>query len=102
MIKIYQFSLRIFLNPGSENVIAMIPGKEKPRIHHSFCTLDHVGMHNTEKFYGADDDGSGTIAIIEIAEAFQKLLKTEKAQKICSIFDVTAEEKGLQDHLYRL
>jgi Zn-dependent M28 family amino/carboxypeptidase len=33
---------------------------------------DHVGMKNGNVYNGADDDGSGTVALLEIAQAFQK------------------------------
>jgi Zn-dependent M28 family amino/carboxypeptidase len=31
-----------------------------------------VGVKNGDIYNGADDDGSGTVALLEIAEAFQK------------------------------
>ena len=56
----------------SENVAAMIKGSEKPDEYIILSAhLDHVGMHDGEVFNGADDDGSGTVAILEIAEAFK-------------------------------
>ena len=33
---------------------------------------DHIGYDNGEICNGADDDGSGTSALLEIAKAFQK------------------------------
>ena len=34
---------------------------------------DHLGMgKNGEVYNGADDDGSGTVAVMDIAEAFVK------------------------------
>ena len=44
---------------------------------------------------GADDDGSGTVAILEIAEAFQQAVKDGNGPKRSVLFlHVTAEEKG--------
>jgi len=33
---------------------------------------DHLGKRDTVIYYGADDDGSGTAGVLEIAEAFAK------------------------------
>ena len=87
---------------SSENVVAMIPGQEKPEEYIILSAhLDHVGMHDGEVFNGADDDGSGTIAILEIAEAFQKAVKNGKGPKRSVVFlHVTAEEKGLLGSQY--
>jgi Zn-dependent M28 family amino/carboxypeptidase len=38
-------------------------------------------MHDGEVFNGADDDGSGTVAILEIAEAFKAALKDGNGPK---------------------
>jgi Zn-dependent M28 family amino/carboxypeptidase len=47
-------------------------------------------------FNGADDDGSGTVAILEIAEAFTKARKDGFTPKRSILFlNVTGEEKGL-------
>jgi Zn-dependent M28 family amino/carboxypeptidase len=40
--------------------------------------LDHVGNHDGEIYNGADDDGSGSVAILEIAEAFKQAVKEGK------------------------
>ena len=51
----------------SENVLAFIKGSEKPEeIIVISAHLDHVGMNKDgEVFNGADDDGSGTVAVLE-------------------------------------
>ena len=60
----------------SENVVAFIKGSEKPdEIVVISAHLDHVGVKDGKVYNGADDDGSGTVAVLEIAEAFQKALK---------------------------
>ena len=47
-------------------------------------------------YNGADDDGSGTVAIMEIAEAFQQAVKEGYRPKRSVVFlHVTGEEKGL-------
>ena len=87
---------------SSENVVAMIPGSEKPEEYIILSAhLDHVGMHDGEIFNGADDDGSGTIAILEIAKAFQAAVENGERPKRSLVFlHVTGEEKGLLGSQY--
>lgn len=58
---------------------------------------DHVGKRNdTIIYYGADDDGSGTTGILELAEAFVKAKKAGKGPRRSILFmTVSGEEKGL-------
>ncbi|AOR27172.1 peptidase, M28 family [Formosa sp. Hel1_33_131] len=86
----------------SENVAAMIKGSEKPDEYIILSAhLDHVGMHDGEVFNGADDDGSGTVAILEIAEAFKAAQEKGQGPKRSVIFlHVTGEEKGLLGSQY--
>jgi Zn-dependent M28 family amino/carboxypeptidase len=87
---------------SSENVAAMIKGSEKPNEYIILSAhLDHVGMHDGEVFNGADDDGSGTVAILEIAEAFKAAQDKGQGPKRSVIFlHVTGEEKGLLGSQY--
>ena len=56
----------------SENIWAFIKGSEKPdEVLVISAHYDHVGMKNGEIYNGADDDGSGTVALLEIAQAFK-------------------------------
>lgn len=86
----------------SENVVAFIKGTEKPEeIIVISAHLDHEGIKNGEIYNGADDDGSGTVAILEIAEAFQMAAKAGKGPKRSILFlHVTGEEKGLLGSKY--
>ena len=81
----------------SENVLAFIKGSEKPEeIVVLSAHLDHVGHHDGEIYNGADDDGSGTVALLEMAEAFHLAKKDGKGPKrSILILHVTGEEKGL-------
>ncbi|WP_299124220.1 M28 family metallopeptidase [uncultured Winogradskyella sp.] len=81
----------------SENVVAYIKGSEKPNeIVVISAHLDHEGIKDGKVYNGADDDGSGTIAIIEIAEAFKMAEKDGNGPKRSILFlHVTGEEKGL-------
>ena len=81
----------------SENVVAYIEGSEKPdEIVVISAHLDHEGIKDGEVYNGADDDGSGTVAILEIAEAFKMAEKAGNGPKRSILFlHVTGEEKGL-------
>lgn len=82
---------------ASENVAAIIRGSEKPDEYIIVSAhLDHEGVKNGEVYNGADDDGSGTVAVLEIAEAFAKAKKDGHGPKRSMVFlNVTGEEKGL-------
>ena len=83
---------------ASENVVAFIKGSEKPdEIIVISAHLDHIGVSlNGDINNGADDDGSGTIAILEIAEAFKTAEKEGNGPKRSILFlHVTGEEIGL-------
>lgn len=86
----------------SENVLAYIKGTDKPdEIVIISAHLDHEGIIDGKIYNGADDDGSGTVAILEIAEAFQKAAKDGKGPKRSVLFlHVTGEEKGLLGSQY--
>ncbi len=62
---------------------------------------DHEGIINGQIYNGADDNGSGTSAVLEIAEAFQKATEHGYQPKRSIVFlHVTAEEKGLHGSRY--
>ena len=62
---------------------------------------DHVGMKNGEVYNGADDDGSGTVALLEIAQAFEKAKKEGYGPKrSILILHMTGEEHGLYGSSY--
>ena len=81
----------------TENVLGFIEGTDKKAdilvisAHH-----DHLGTHDGQVFNGADDDGSGTSAIITMAEAFAKAKQEGHGPRRSLLFlSVTGEEKGL-------
>jgi len=99
-------SLRIKSNNeavSSENVVAVIRGFEKPDEFVVISShLDHIGVNkNGDINNGADDDGSGTVAMLEIAEAFKQAADTGNRPKRSIVFlHVTGEEKGLLGSKY--
>lgn len=86
----------------SENIWAYIEGTEKPdEVLVISAHYDHVGMKNGEVYNGADDDGSGTVALLEIAEAFMHAKKDGYGPKRSILFlHVTGEEHGLHGSRY--
>lgn len=87
----------------SENVVAFIKGTQFPdEVIVLSAHLDHVGKDKDGNVYnGADDDGSGTIAMLEMAEAFQKAVKDGNGPKRSILFlHVTGEEIGLYGSRY--
>jgi Zn-dependent M28 family amino/carboxypeptidase len=86
----------------SENIWAFIEGSEKPdEILVISAHYDHVGTKNGEIYNGADDDGSGTVALLEIAQAFQKAKNEGYGPRRSILFlHVTGEEKGLHGSRY--
>lgn len=87
----------------SENVAAVIKGTEKPDEYIVISShLDHIGVTADGAINnGADDDGSGTVAMLEIAEAFKKAVDAGKGPKRSIVFlHVTGEEKGLLGSQY--
>ena len=81
---------------STENVLAYIKGSEKPdEIIVLSAHLDHLGVEDGKTHYGADDDGSGTVAILEIAQAFKYAAANGYAPKRSVLFThFTAEEIG--------
>lgn len=81
----------------ASNVLGYIEGTDK-KDEYVFLTAhyDHLGMHNGKIYYGADDDGSGTTAVIEMARAFEKAAKDGHRPRRTIVFmTVSGEEKGL-------
>jgi Zn-dependent M28 family amino/carboxypeptidase len=86
----------------TENVAAIIEGSEFPDEYIVVSAhLDHIGTHNGLINNGADDDGSGTVAVMEIAEAFKTADNSGMSPKRSILFlHVSGEEKGLLGSKY--
>ena len=85
----------------ADNVAAFIEGSDlKDEIVVVSAHLDHIGMDPLADgdgiSNGADDDGSGTVALLEIAEAFmQAKADGHGPRRSILILHVSGEEKGL-------
>jgi hypothetical protein len=82
---------------SSENVLGFMEGTDKKEeILVVTAHYDHVGIIDGQIHNGADDDGSGTVTVLEIAEAFAKAKAEGKGPRRSILFmTVTGEEKGL-------
>jgi len=87
---------------ASENVLAFIYGTEKPEeVVVISAHYDHLGIKGDKIFNGADDNGSGTAAVLEIAEAFHKaVLEGEGPKRSVLFLNLTGEEEGLYGSKY--
>jgi Peptidase family M28 len=82
------------------NVLGFLPGTDlKDEIVVFSAHYDHLGLttSGTDKVNnGADDDGSGTTGVLEIAKAFSDAKKAGKGPRRSILFlTVAGEEKGL-------
>jgi hypothetical protein len=84
----------------SRNILAVIEGLD-PNLKHEFVAIgahyDHIGMSGEDVYNGADDNASGTSAILEAGKALASAAKNKR-----SILVVlhSAEEKGLLGSKY--
>ncbi|WP_139924779.1 M28 family peptidase [Hymenobacter sp. DG01] len=81
----------------TENVLGYLEGTDKKdEIMVLSAHYDHIGIINGEVHNGADDDGSGTVTVLEMAEAFVKAKAEGHGPRRSVLFlTVTGEEKGL-------
>jgi Zn-dependent M28 family amino/carboxypeptidase len=78
----------------TSNVVAYLEGSD-PELKDEYVLFgahhDHVGVRNGEVMNGADDNGSGTVAMLEIAQA---LIRERPRRSVILVWH-TGEEKGL-------
>ena len=86
------------------NVLGFIEGTD-PNLKNEIVIVtghfDHLGMRGSNIFHGADDNASGTSAVLEIAQAFSEAKKKGAGPRrsvLCML--VTGEEKGLLGSQY--
>ncbi len=87
----------------TENVLAYLPGSD-PELRDETVILsahyDHIGIEHgaagDQIYNGADDDGSGIVTLLEIAEAFMQAKRDGHGPRRSLLFlNLTGEEKGL-------
>jgi hypothetical protein len=81
------------------NVVAIVPGTD-PELQHEYITigahLDHTGQSPMGINNGADDNASGSTAVLEVAEAVAK----NPTRRSVAFILYTAEESGLHGSRY--
>lgn len=83
---------------GTENVAGFLEGTDKKdEVVVISAHLDHIGISPDGQINnGADDDGSGTVSLLEMAEAFSQAKADGNGPRRSILFlNVTGEEKGL-------
>jgi hypothetical protein len=90
----------IMVDGRPANVVAILPGSD-PALRDEYVVLsahyDHVGigtpMNGDSIYNGADDNGSGTVALLEVANALSQL--EVGPRRSIAFVHVSGEEKGL-------
>jgi hypothetical protein len=86
----------------AENVLAYVEGTDLgEELVVITAHYDHIGVEDGVVYNGADDDGSGTVALLEIAQAFMAA-KSEGygPRRSILVMPVSGEEKGLLGSRY--
>ena len=81
------------------NVLAYLPGSDsllQKELVVITSHYDHIGIVNGEINNGADDDGSGTVTVMEVARLYMEAHKDGNGPRRSVLFmNVVGEEKGL-------
>ena len=97
------FAKRKIKTIDTENMMAFLEGTDKKdEVLVISSHYDHIGTNADGAINnGADDDGSGTTGVMEIAEAFVQAAKEGHRPRRSILFlNVTGEEKGLLGSAY--
>lgn len=83
------------------NVVGWYPGSDKSLRHEHICIgahLDHLGVQRGSLFPGADDNGSGSASILQVAKAIHA--NPIKPKRSVLLIAFCAEERGLLGSKY--
>ena len=86
----------------TENVLGYLEGTDKKEeLLVVSAHYDHLGLKDGKVFNGADDDGSGTVSVLEMAQAFAQAKKDGYGPRRSILFLAnTGEEEGLLGSQY--
>ncbi len=95
-----RLKLKMSRKPGkATDVVAVLRGSDPSLSAEAVvysAHMDHVGRAaDGSVFNGADDDGSGTVSLLELAEAFAALKPGERPKRSIVFLSVSGEELGL-------
>lgn len=81
----------------SSDVLGFLEGGDlKDQVLIISAHYDHLGKKDSVIYFGADDDGSGTVSLLELAAAFSKAKTAGKGPRRSILFLANSgEEKGL-------
>ncbi|MEI6753886.1 MAG: M28 family peptidase [Paludibacter sp.] len=81
----------------AQNIIGILPGKNQKQGHLIITAhYDHMGIVDNEILYGADDNGSGISALIEVSRILSAASKQGiRAKRTIVFLSTDAEEKRL-------
>ena len=97
---------QVYNEVKSENILGFMEGSDKSdEVLVITAHYDHIGISSRAEGdkinNGADDDGSGTVAVLAMAKAFVQAKKDGKGPRRSILFmTVTGEEKGLLGSRY--
>ncbi len=100
--KTYAAAIRISIQKDTKflygsDVVGYLEGSDlKDQLLVISAHYDHLGKQGSVIFYGADDDGSGTVSLLELAAAFSKAKQAGQGPRRSILFLANSgEEKGL-------
>ena len=97
----YRVKSRHFPDGTGYNVVGYVEGSDPTLKNECFVIgghFDHCGEHVGLLFPGANDNGSGSAVVMEMAEAFAKLRTKPKRSVVFALFG--GEESGLKGSYY--
>ncbi len=105
--RIFKVKIEIDININTvlfegENVLGYVEGSDlKEELIVVSAHYDHLGFHDGKTYYGADDNASGTSAIIALAKAFAQAKREGHGPRRSILFlAFSGEEKGLLGSSY--
>jgi hypothetical protein len=100
--KIFPANIRVSINKEtlmlqSTDVLGYLEGSDlKDQLLVISAHYDHLGRKDSVIYFGADDDGSGTVSLLELAAAFSRAKAAGKGPRRSILFLANSgEEKGL-------
>jgi hypothetical protein len=96
-----EVAVQVLIDTGAPNVVGILPGSDlalRDEYVVFSAHIDHVGVGTPDAsgdsiYNGADDDASGTVTVVELAEAFASL--EPRPRRSLLFLTVSGEERGL-------
>jgi len=105
--RVFSWSHQVEIMGNSRNVLGYVEGEIKDEFIIIGAHYDHLGVIKGQTYLGADDNGSGVCALLEIAEAYSELARDApmlqkgiKPRRSIIIAFWSGEEEGLVGSKY--